>query len=135
MIAISIRNMFSEDQLDVGQHVKTEWKPMLDRYARNFVHNLIRENAHQDLDGYSLDVDSLSTIDKKLYLSHIGENADIEAYRNGDISFDALYLEYRKHMQRFIDAEIEEVYLEDMHEWGLVSRIDGSNGETLWYKR
>lgn len=105
---------------------------MISRALTNFIHSLIREQQH--ITGLTaLFVDDLSLEDKKIFMSHI-DIFEYEYFINNPTGMTALLDEYKDHMQRLINDEIHDCYVEAMEELGLSRSTNPVNGELLWTK-
>jgi hypothetical protein len=80
------------------------------------LHNLIREYGQYKNYSYKVDVNNFSLYDKRLILSHF-ESAEWYAHACESITnTEALFDEYKIHVQKLIDDECDEVYRDDMEE-------------------
>jgi hypothetical protein len=94
----------------------------------------IREYGKYDSGCYSVFLNDINQIDKKLLLSHIADNADYEFACESQIKFDAVWNEYASIIEDLLDQESYEVYREDMEEMGMSCKRHADNNETYWMR-
>jgi hypothetical protein len=101
----------------------------------NLLHTLIREYGTYHDGSYCIDPTNLSFSDKKLVLSHVTDSQEYEWASVNPTRTEAVFQEYIKHIQTLFDSECDEVYREDMEEYGMVGKNCSDNGEVYWVRR
>ena len=99
-----------------------------------FIHNLIREHAKHQNDGYVLYAKDLPLHDQKILLSYEVSAVNYEDALSSPTLTKEYISDYLDSMQAAIDKELDSVYQEDMEEMGLCLS-QRSNGDVLWIRR
>ncbi len=99
----------------------------------NFVHDLIRDYATNEKDGYDLYVNDLPFSVKKLFLATLLTPYEYQYYAENETRLQEGIAEHEVYMQQMIDREVDEVYGEDMREKGLKVGQHRDNGEKYYY--
>lgn len=105
---------------------------MISRALTNFIRSLIRDSQYS-VGRSALFVDDLSLEDKKIFMSHI-DIFEYEHFINNPTGMNLLIEEYKDHMQRLINDELNDCYIEEMEDMGSRSYESPVNGELLWHK-
>ncbi len=80
------------------------------------LHNLIREHGQYKQNSFDVDVNSLPISDKRLLISHF-ESAEWYEYAcQSHLHTETLFSEHKNYIQKVIDENCGEVYLETMEE-------------------
>lgn len=98
------------------------------------LHNLIREYGTYEDGSYAVDPRIFSLSDIKLILSHILDSEDYAFACENRERLEVMFMEYIVTVQSLLDSECYAVYRETMEEVGMVSRVNGSNGEQYWVR-
>lgn len=99
------------------------------------LHNIIRENGKYATDHYTVNINALTDIEKKLLISHVADSDEYEYACSSPSRLAAMFAEYADHIFNLIENESYEVFAEDMEEAGMIRIAYPGNDEVTYMRR
>jgi len=119
----------------VKQEPRKETLVMHGKAFLQLINTIVREYGVYQDGTLSVDIDSLTHIDKKLLLSHLLEASDYEWACENPVRVEEVFGEHYKVLERLISDCADQIYREDMRDHGCVAHYRRDNGECYWVRR
>lgn len=101
----------------------------------NLLHDLIREYGTYNDGTIYIDSNSFTNTEKKLLLSYLVGSDEYEYACTKSVRLEALYGEYKHHIQELLDEECDVVYREIMEDSEMRPYNHKDNNEVYWRMR
>lgn len=120
------------DQRTYNPVYLNRYHPKLSAY-REFLKDLINENAKYKNGSFELDIKDVSLDDKKIFLSYLDID-EYEAYCRRPSLLAHAIADHEEKMQAEINYVIDDVFHENMEEMGYVLKVVDRNRDYYWSK-